>query len=145
VGLLVAKTLSNATANPFLAGGTGSYNPVVALDVFLVQARVSRGSGSKQDAPCVPYTQMSGRGRAGRRTRLASEARQNCGNLSLFAGFGRIIPLGTHEIIHYSSTGRNRPFLIRIRAIVPHVAAPYIAPQTALGRGHAGCPAQLAR
>ena len=42
VGLLVAKTLSNATANPFLAGGTGSYNPVVALDVFLVQARSRR-------------------------------------------------------------------------------------------------------
>ena len=42
VGLLVAKTLSNATANPFLAGGTGSYNPVVALDVFLVQARPCR-------------------------------------------------------------------------------------------------------
>ena len=37
VGLLVAKTLSNATANPFLSGGAGSYNPVVALDVFLVQ------------------------------------------------------------------------------------------------------------
>ena len=43
MGLLVAKTLSNATANPFLAGGTGSYNPVVALDVFLVQARVCCG------------------------------------------------------------------------------------------------------
>jgi len=39
VGLLVAKTLTNATANPFLAGGVGSYNPVLALDVFLVQAR----------------------------------------------------------------------------------------------------------
>lgn len=38
VGLLVAKTLTNATANPFLAGGAGSYNPVLALDVFLVQA-----------------------------------------------------------------------------------------------------------
>ena len=37
VGLLVAKTLTNATANPFLAGGAGSYNPVLALDVFLVQ------------------------------------------------------------------------------------------------------------
>jgi hypothetical protein len=37
VGVLVAKTLSNATANPFLAGGSGSYNPVLALDVFLVQ------------------------------------------------------------------------------------------------------------
>ncbi len=43
MGLLVAKTLSNATANPFLAGGTGSYNPVVALDVFLVQARGCSG------------------------------------------------------------------------------------------------------
>ncbi|KAK9863885.1 hypothetical protein WJX84_001120, partial [Apatococcus fuscideae] len=38
VGLLVAKTLTNATANPFLSGGAGSYNPVLALDVFLVQA-----------------------------------------------------------------------------------------------------------
>eukprot|EP00873_Tetraselmis_striata_P027387 jgi/Tetstr1/447651/TSEL_035009.t2 len=38
VGVLVAKTLSNATANPFMAGGSGSYNPVLALDVFLVQA-----------------------------------------------------------------------------------------------------------
>ena len=40
MGLLVAKTLTNATANPFLAGGAGSYNPVLALDVFLVQASV---------------------------------------------------------------------------------------------------------
>ena len=38
VGLLVAKTLTNATANPFLAGGSGAYSPVLALDVFLVQA-----------------------------------------------------------------------------------------------------------
>ncbi|KAK9807720.1 hypothetical protein WJX72_007137 [[Myrmecia] bisecta] len=38
VGILVAKTLTNATANPFLSGGAGSYNPVLALDVFLVQA-----------------------------------------------------------------------------------------------------------
>ena len=41
VGLLVAKTLTNATANPFLAGGAGSYNPVLALDVFLVQVLCS--------------------------------------------------------------------------------------------------------
>ena len=38
VGLLVAKTLTNATANPFLAAGSGSWSPVLALDVFLVQA-----------------------------------------------------------------------------------------------------------
>jgi hypothetical protein len=39
VGLLVAKTLSNASANPFLATASqGNYNPVLALDVFLVQA-----------------------------------------------------------------------------------------------------------
>ena len=37
MGLLVAKTLTNATANPFLSGGSGAYNPVLALDVFLVQ------------------------------------------------------------------------------------------------------------
>lgn len=41
VGLLVAKTLTNATANPFLSGGAGAYNPVVALDVFLVQVAPS--------------------------------------------------------------------------------------------------------
>eukprot|EP00798_Chlamydomonas_sp_ICE-L_P011298 gene11298-18934_t len=36
VGLLVAKTLSTATSNPFATAA--SYNPVLALDVFLVQA-----------------------------------------------------------------------------------------------------------
>lgn len=39
VGTLVAKTLSNASINPFMAGAAGAgYNPVIALDVFLVQA-----------------------------------------------------------------------------------------------------------
>eukprot|EP00882_Tetradesmus_deserticola_P004269 GHRQ01004509.1.p1 GENE.GHRQ01004509.1~~GHRQ01004509.1.p1 ORF type:complete len:294 (+),score=104.70 GHRQ01004509.1:151-1032(+) len=39
VGLLVAKTLSNASVNPFMGLGAASgYNPVLALDVFLVQA-----------------------------------------------------------------------------------------------------------
>lgn len=39
VGLLVAKTLTSATVNPFLGMGTNKmYNPVMALDVFLVQA-----------------------------------------------------------------------------------------------------------
>ena len=38
VGILLAKTLTNTTANPFLAGGTGSWNPVLAFDVFLLQA-----------------------------------------------------------------------------------------------------------
>ncbi len=44
MGLLVAKTLTNATANPFLAGGAGSYNPVLALDVFLVQVSFDQAS-----------------------------------------------------------------------------------------------------
>lgn len=38
VGMLVAKTLSNASVNPFMASAAGTYNPVLALDVFLVQA-----------------------------------------------------------------------------------------------------------
>lgn len=38
VGLLVAKTLSNASVNPFMASAAAGYNPVLALDVFLVQA-----------------------------------------------------------------------------------------------------------
>ena len=37
VGVLVAKTLTNASVNPFMASAAGSYNPVLALDVFLVQ------------------------------------------------------------------------------------------------------------
>jgi hypothetical protein len=37
VGVLVAKTLANASANPFIASAAGVYNPVLALDVFLVQ------------------------------------------------------------------------------------------------------------
>ena len=35
-GLLFAKTLSVAAQNPYLSGST--YNPVLALDIFLVQA-----------------------------------------------------------------------------------------------------------
>jgi hypothetical protein len=38
VGMLVAKTLTNASINPFMATAAGAYNPVLALDVFLVQA-----------------------------------------------------------------------------------------------------------
>ncbi|GAX76800.1 hypothetical protein CEUSTIGMA_g4246.t1 [Chlamydomonas eustigma] len=38
VGVLVAKTLSNSAANPFISSAAGVYNPVLALDVFLVQA-----------------------------------------------------------------------------------------------------------
>jgi hypothetical protein len=41
VGLLVAKTLTNATVNPFVMGRGASWNPVLALDVFLVQASVN--------------------------------------------------------------------------------------------------------
>eukprot|EP00887_Chlorella_sp_A99_P005182 scaffold1.g5182.t1 len=38
IGLLVAKTLTSATVNPFLASTTTSWNPVLAFDVFNVQA-----------------------------------------------------------------------------------------------------------
>eukprot|EP00898_Chlorokybus_atmophyticus_P004033 jgi/Chlat1/4630/Chrsp3S05589 len=37
VGLLVAKTLTSP-ASPLVGGGAGAYSPVLALDVFLVQA-----------------------------------------------------------------------------------------------------------
>ena len=38
VGLLLAKTLTNSTANPFIASGQGAFNPVLAIDVFLLQS-----------------------------------------------------------------------------------------------------------
>ena len=38
IGLLVAKTLTTATVNPFLASNTNTWNPVLAFDVFNVQA-----------------------------------------------------------------------------------------------------------
>lgn len=38
IGLLVAKTLTTATVNPFLASNTMTWNPVLAFDVFNVQA-----------------------------------------------------------------------------------------------------------
>ncbi|KAG7671763.1 hypothetical protein KSW81_004649 [Nannochloris sp. 'desiccata'] len=38
IGLLVAKTLTTATVNPFLASSTTTWNPVLAFDVFNVQA-----------------------------------------------------------------------------------------------------------
>lgn len=60
MGLLVAKTLTNATANPFLSGGTGAYNPVLALDVFLVQVRGGKsarvGGTVRTDVPTDIHT-----------------------------------------------------------------------------------------
>ena len=38
IGVLLAKTLSSATVNPFLASSSTSWNPVLAFDVFNVQA-----------------------------------------------------------------------------------------------------------
>lgn len=38
IGLLVAKTLTTASVNPFLASSSNSWNPVLAFDVFNVQA-----------------------------------------------------------------------------------------------------------
>ena len=43
IGLLLAKTLTSATVNPFLASSSTTWNPVLAFDVFNVQAR--RGVG----------------------------------------------------------------------------------------------------
>jgi hypothetical protein len=37
VGLLVAKTLSNARVNPLMVSAAAGHNTVLALDVFLVQ------------------------------------------------------------------------------------------------------------
>ncbi len=37
IGMLVAKTLTTATVNPFMASSSGSWNPVLAFDVFNVQ------------------------------------------------------------------------------------------------------------
>jgi CO dehydrogenase/acetyl-CoA synthase beta subunit len=39
----VAKTLSNASVNPFMASAAAGYNPVLALDVFLVQVCLGCG------------------------------------------------------------------------------------------------------
>jgi hypothetical protein len=52
VGVLVAKTLSNASVNPFMASAAGAYNPVLALDVFLVQARPGGGLGCGRVYEC---------------------------------------------------------------------------------------------
>ena len=41
LGLLVGKTLTTATSNPFFASSSSSWNPVVAFDVFNVQATTS--------------------------------------------------------------------------------------------------------
>lgn len=67
VGLLVAKTLTNATANPFLSSGSGAYNPVLALDVFLVQVGSCRGMCKRDIARtsaslcCLQVQRVSGR------------------------------------------------------------------------------------
>ena len=37
IGVLLAKTLTSATVNPFLATSSTNWNPVLAFDVFNVQ------------------------------------------------------------------------------------------------------------
>lgn len=39
IGVLLAKTLTSATVNPFLATSSTNWNPVLAFDVFNVQVR----------------------------------------------------------------------------------------------------------
>ena len=39
IGVLLAKTLTSATVNPFLATSSSNWNPVLAFDVFNVQVR----------------------------------------------------------------------------------------------------------
>eukprot|EP01023_Acetabularia_acetabulum_P069192 TRINITY_DN9966_c0_g1_i1.p1 TRINITY_DN9966_c0_g1~~TRINITY_DN9966_c0_g1_i1.p1 ORF type:complete len:303 (-),score=17.59 TRINITY_DN9966_c0_g1_i1:1101-1874(-) len=41
VGTLVAKTLTSSSINPYLQGAAGNVSPVLAIDVFLVQAMVN--------------------------------------------------------------------------------------------------------
>jgi hypothetical protein len=52
VGTLVAKTLSNASVNPFMASAAAGYNPVLALDVFLVQAATNTLLGHFASMAC---------------------------------------------------------------------------------------------
>jgi hypothetical protein len=40
IGVLLAKTLTSATVNPFLATSSSNWNPVLAFDVFNVQVRI---------------------------------------------------------------------------------------------------------
>ena len=40
IGVLLAKTLTSATVNPFLATSSSNWNPVLAFDVFNVQVRM---------------------------------------------------------------------------------------------------------
>lgn len=52
IGVLLAKTLTSATVNPFLATSSTNWNPVLAFDVFNVQVR---GGGSRgRGAGCGP-------------------------------------------------------------------------------------------
>ena len=44
IGVLLAKTLTSATINPFLATSSTNWNPVLAFDVFNVQVRCRRRS-----------------------------------------------------------------------------------------------------
>lgn len=43
IGVLLAKTLTSATVNPFLATSSNNWNPVLAFDVFNVQVWCSAG------------------------------------------------------------------------------------------------------
>uniref|UniRef100_A0A7S3VHZ7 Protein TIC 21, chloroplastic n=1 Tax=Dunaliella tertiolecta TaxID=3047 RepID=A0A7S3VHZ7_DUNTE len=73
VGVLVAKTLANASANPFIASAAGVYNPVLALDVFLVQAATNMLLGHFLSLTCSLWLlNVVGEGRGDRFQRFLS-------------------------------------------------------------------------
>ena len=47
IGVLLAKTLTSATVNPFLATSSTNWNPVLAFDVFNVQVGAAQSADGR--------------------------------------------------------------------------------------------------
>ena len=75
IGLLVAKTLSTATVNPFMASGSQTWNPVLAFDVFNVQASARQDSWNTSDASIHPLLSRVGAGNRCTHSRRVPTAR----------------------------------------------------------------------
>ena len=83
IGLLVAKTLSTATVNPFMASGSQTWNPVLAFDVFNVQASARQGSWNTSGASIRPLLSRVGARTLGVFQRRGRAHRPTCPTTSL--------------------------------------------------------------
>lgn len=113
IGVLLAKTLTSATVNPFLATSSTNWNPVLAFDVFNVQVRA--GFGVQCTALQVPTQRDRAAGaeqKCGARFCQGGQPERNAGT------FAALLPGGAD--VHALAARSRCQWPLGQAALVPH-------------------------